>query len=72
MMPRLDGLSDLSDLSRNSILALPVDRNSGSPFTPLSKSLSDCTHRAGPDRLRDPTGVSIGEALANHDHLLLD
>ncbi len=39
-MPRLDSLSDLS---RNSILALPVDRNATVPFTPLSKALSDCT-----------------------------
>jgi D-proline reductase (dithiol) PrdB len=39
-MPRLD---TLSDLSRNSILALPVDRNEAAPFTPLSKPLSDCT-----------------------------
>lgn len=39
-MPRLDGLSDLS---RNSILALPVDRNSETPVTPLPKPLSDCT-----------------------------
>lgn len=39
-MPRLDGLSDLS---RNSILALPVDLNESAPFTPLTRPLRDCT-----------------------------
>ncbi len=39
-MPRLEGLSDLS---RNSILALPVDLNESAPFTPLTKPLRDCT-----------------------------
>ncbi len=39
-MPRLD---TLSDLSRNSILALPVDLNDSTPFTPLPKPLDRCT-----------------------------
>ncbi len=39
-MPRLDALSNLS---RNSILALPVDRNDTTPFTMLAKPLTDCT-----------------------------
>jgi len=39
-MPRLNSLSDLS---RNSILALPVDLNESVPFTLLTKPLRDCT-----------------------------
>lgn len=39
-MPRLDALSDLS---RNTILALPADLNDSSALTPLSKPLSGST-----------------------------
>jgi D-proline reductase (dithiol) PrdB len=39
-MPRLDRLPEIS---RNSLLTLPVPRNEGAPFTPLSKPLANCT-----------------------------
>lgn len=39
-MPRLEALSDLS---RNSILALPVDLHDTSPFRPMSKPPDRCT-----------------------------
>jgi len=38
-MPRLDRLPEIS---RNSLLTLPVPQNDTAPFTPLSKPLAEC------------------------------